>query len=92
MDTIITLPCEDLLCDAKAIFGIYVVTGAWFAERGDTSARTRERLAQDVADYKSSADKCISLPTHGHIILEFLNGRRVSFKTSEWAFISLVLP
>ena len=89
MKTIIIIPSEAILLDARRIFGTHLVMGAWLADTCEPTHSNRMKLRADVADYKSD-DGCIALPTHGQIMLEFLNGRKVTFSTSEWAFISPV--
>ena len=90
METIITLPCEELLQDARRTFGNHLVVGAWFADTCEPTHASREQLQADVASYEPDESCGIAVPTHGMIIFEFLNGRKVAFSTSEWAHIFTV--
>ena len=71
------------------IFGNNMVIGAWFVALGLDPIRQRDRSMQDSADYQSQGGRDIDLSTNCSAMLEFSNGRKVIFSTSEWGGICL---
>jgi hypothetical protein len=71
-----------LLAQVQRIFGEHVITDAWIA---DFSKEAVQRVSERFED-----DATASLDfSNMEIILEFINGRRVSFSNSEWGHIDL---
>ena len=89
MNTTAATPCEELLNDTKRIFGDQMVVGAWFIDSGLDLIRQRNRSMSDAANYESTGDADIDLSTNCSAMLEFVNGRKVIFSTSEWGGIKL---
>lgn len=90
MDTILAIPSEALLDAAQRVFGKLLVTGAWITS---THLRVDSTDVKEMSWWKeryTGNSKCeISLfDAGGEIMLEFCNGRRVCFSTSEWAHIN----
>jgi hypothetical protein len=71
-----------LLAQVQRIFGEHVITDAWIADSSKESVqRANDRFEDDAT---ASLDF-----SNMEIILEFINGRRVSFSNSEWGHINL---
>jgi hypothetical protein len=71
-----------LLAQVQRIFGEHVITDAWIADFSNAAVRRVNELFED--NTTASLDF-----SNMEIILEFINGRRVSFSNSEWGHINL---
>lgn len=84
---ILAKKCEKLLKDAQLVFGKSLVVDAWHiidVVNSGIKFTDKERCKALSESYEQSNDNSIDLCTARSIMIEFRNGSKVIFHTSEW--------
>lgn len=84
---------QEVTHKARHIFGEQQVVAAFYpADQVEKLEKYAQINADDLGIQTEELEEwnVMSLPTHGEVLVQFSNGRKVTFGTSEWASIELV--
>jgi hypothetical protein len=79
---------DGLLAQARRIFGEKMVAAAWIADVAIDIGRTRKDLETQWNEWEDDATCALDIGCR-RFIIEFNNGRKVEFHSSEWGAVEL---
>lgn len=82
----------ELLKGVRRVFGCDIVKDAYLlgSAYGDIDGSDIIRIMDDAEAFEIDDDFDVELPTAGEILIEFINGNKVSISTSEWGFLTQI--